>query len=289
MFLRVRGTLALILLAMAGPALAAPSCLTQPPIAHPSLAVLPDAYWRDLPAWRSLAPHEADLLARVSIDQRNRRARQGRVFQHRPPEALAEVPHSGGVRLVTDGAEPLARLMRDARRHLASADPKAHALFGSGYRSFEEQLEEWPVNLKRYFERHRQDLAPHLKDGRYTDEGVCFLRNLTGKLYGFPGYSLHQSGRAIDFKIRLADGRFLNASTEASAKETWCRTALFLWLRDHAHEYGFVQEDIDEPWHWVFDPAQARNPARAALIAPSCRAPHSEGSRAPQAMKGGLR
>lgn len=67
-----------------------------------------------------------------------------------------------------------------------------------------------------------------------------------------PNTSEHQTGLALDIvspSYRVRDGGF--AKTEA-----------FLWLKDHAHEYGFTMRYpenkismtgvIYEPWHWRF-------------------------------------
>jgi hypothetical protein len=235
---------------------------------------LPDAYWTGLAAWRDLTSAEQDFLARVSVAVRNRRAQQsGRPFQAAAPADIVEVRGYQGVRFSADGADALAALTAAARAHLAAADPGGVVELGASYRSYEDQLAQWPVNLRRYFLRHREELAAEFKDGRYSDVAVCKFRDIAGKLYGFPGYSNHQSGRAIDFRTRAGQkGALLFAGTAAENKAAWCSTPLFLWLTANARRFGFVQEDIDEPWHWVYDPAAAKDPRRGGLIAPSCRA-----------------
>jgi D-alanyl-D-alanine dipeptidase len=45
-----------------------------------------------------------------------------------------------------------------------------------------------------------------------------------------PGYSNHQSGRALDLDVR--------------------EPATFAWLRRHAHRFGFRRTIAREPWHW---------------------------------------
>lgn len=47
-----------------------------------------------------------------------------------------------------------------------------------------------------------------------------------------PGWSLHQSGRAVD--------------VESGAG----KNAAFLWLTSNAHLYGFKRTVPSEPWHW---------------------------------------
>jgi hypothetical protein len=197
-----------------------------------------------MPDWQDLTAAEQDFLARVSIAVRNRRSQQnGRPFQADAPADIVAVPGFPGARFRAEGAEALAALTATARAHLANADPGGVVELGASYRPFEEQLKQWPMHLKRYFLRHRDDLASELQDGR-----------------------------AIDFRTRSgAKGPLLSAGTEAANKAAWCAMPLFQWLAVHAREFGFVQEDIDEPWHWVYDPVAAQDPSRAALIAPSCR------------------
>ena len=47
-----------------------------------------------------------------------------------------------------------------------------------------------------------------------------------------PGYSNHQSGRALDIYIDDYD--------------------VYLWLKKHAHKYGFKKTVKREAWHWEF-------------------------------------
>lgn len=49
-----------------------------------------------------------------------------------------------------------------------------------------------------------------------------------------PGYSNHQSGRALDLNTR--------------------EPGVYAWLATHAGAYGFVETVAGEPWHWEFGP-----------------------------------
>lgn len=54
-----------------------------------------------------------------------------------------------------------------------------------------------------------------------------------------PGYSKHQSGRALDLDVR--------------------DPATFAWLKRHARRFGFRRTVRSEPWHWVhFRPPRRR-------------------------------
>ena len=61
-----------------------------------------------------------------------------------------------------------------------------------------------------------------------------------------PGWSNHQSGTAVD----------LNTAMTLADKQAKKYSAVYLWLVDNAHKFGFYNTDIpapprDEPWHWV--------------------------------------
>lgn len=69
-----------------------------------------------------------------------------------------------------------------------------------------------------------------------------------------PGHSEHQLGTTVDFSV--------NAGNHAIQGADFGRTAEFDWLKDNAHEFGFIlsyPKDttkstgyIFEPWHWRF-------------------------------------
>ena len=62
-----------------------------------------------------------------------------------------------------------------------------------------------------------------------------------------PGYSNHQSGRALDLSVR--------------------DPATMSWLDTHGRRFGFKRTVRSEPWHWEFDRALARRMARLEKIA----------------------
>jgi len=61
-----------------------------------------------------------------------------------------------------------------------------------------------------------------------------------------PGYSNHQSGRAIDINLL------------GVPKET------FAWLKKHASRYGFRRTVASEPWHWEYSPPRRTVASRRA-------------------------
>jgi LAS superfamily LD-carboxypeptidase LdcB len=63
-----------------------------------------------------------------------------------------------------------------------------------------------------------------------------------------PGYSLHNSGIAIDFRTR--QGRH-NLGPSTAQIALWNRSWFFRWLSANAANFGFAQNpNINEPWHW---------------------------------------
>lgn len=62
-------------------------------------------------------------------------------------------------------------------------------------------------------------------------------------LYGqaaAPGWSRHESGRALDIRTGLT----------ASSFAAGARTDVFRWLEQFAGAYGFKRTVAAEPWHW---------------------------------------
>lgn len=79
-----------------------------------------------------------------------------------------------------------------------------------------------------------------------------------------PGYSEHQLGLAVDFR------------TGGCALECFRSTIAHKWLRDHAHEYGFIERypqnktDITgygaEAWHWRYVGAETATDMRTKKV-----------------------
>jgi hypothetical protein len=256
---------------------AAASCIPgTPPASSPSLVALPDSYWRALPAWSDMPANDRDLLARVSIVQRNIRALNAHLtFSNEVPRNVSPLATSPGESFVSDGAAKLDALVLAGRAYLRAFNAGSTFYVSDGFRSYAVQLETWPRNLRKYLERIRDQLHPG-SNGHYSDDDVCTLRAYAGTHYAFPGYSHHQSGRAADFHARIGDAPELNSDSGSAAEgpsniQRWCRSEIFAWLHKNARVYGFVQAKIDEPWHWVYDPDAAKRPADADYVATSCQ------------------
>jgi LAS superfamily LD-carboxypeptidase LdcB len=58
------------------------------------------------------------------------------------------------------------------------------------------------------------------------------------------GYSMHQSGRAVDIAGTRVRCR--------AKRRRLCKSALFAWLQENAPAYGWHNSAPKEPWHWLF-------------------------------------
>jgi LAS superfamily LD-carboxypeptidase LdcB len=124
------------------------------------------------------------------------------------------------IKLVEVGGVELEAATARAFRKMADAARKSgiHIGIRSGFRSHEKQ--------KELYKQYRRGW---------------------GHLAARPGYSNHQSGRAVD--IYIDD------------------YAVYEWLRKHAHKYGFKRTVRREAWHWEFvgERRQARKRNRATV------------------------
>src|SRR5579862_9282904 len=120
----MRFALLVVLLGLfATPVVAAPCIPGTPPANSPSLIALPDSYWRRLPVWSDVAPNDRDLLARVSIVQRNIRALNSHLtFSNEVPHNVTPLATSPGESFLTDGAAKLDALVIAGRAYLHSVN-----------------------------------------------------------------------------------------------------------------------------------------------------------------------
>jgi len=72
-----------------------------------------------------------------------------------------------------------------------------------------------------------------------------------GTWVGKPGFSAHQSGRAIDFYLGTANGR----RKVAILRET----PAYKWMAANARRFGFYPHP-KEPWHWEYNPPASAQP-----------------------------
>ena len=88
--------------------------------------------------------------------------------------------------------------------------------------------------------RIRSGFRSHAKQERLYRK----YRRGEGNLAARPGYSNHESGRALDLCITDYD--------------------VYAWLEHHASEFGFHRTVVGEPWHWEYLGGYTAPPARRA-------------------------
>ena len=83
---------------------------------------------------------------------------------------------------------------------------------------------------------------------RSSSEATHGSQNL-GKWVAKPGFSAHQSGRAIDFYLGIPNRR--------SNVEKLKKRAAYKWMVANAQRFGFYPYPA-EPWHWEYNPPAAK-------------------------------
>lgn len=171
-----------------------------------------------------------------------------------------------------DAAAALSDLLAAARRDLTSqrnapaSTPAARQTqararrvtelgLNSTYRPARRQFELWDGYFVGFYRQMRPQLH-RLPGGVHGDAATLALHDLVAERIAAPGYSNHQRGIAVDFKLGM------------TAPKNWDDYWLWHWLNGRAREFGFVPY-APEAWHWEFKPEQANAPAEAAPPAPA--------------------
>jgi LAS superfamily LD-carboxypeptidase LdcB len=246
-----------------------PTAITAPN-SHPAFNVLTKDYFDATPAWSKLTLGEKKLLVDVSLEQLRRNTALHREFVDTKPKKIKRI-HIGNsdVELSSESAEALSQLFEAISKAAESENITERVMVSNGYRSFDTQKENWGHNLFKYFLKTKDNelAGMHDADGNYSIQAICFLRQYSATRYALPGFSTHQSGQALDFNFGV-----LKADTDKSVVKSWCKSWLFRWLKVHAAEFNFRQNpQIDEPWHWVFDPLASGKAAKQLSFARSCQ------------------
>jgi len=172
-----------------------------------------------------------------------------------PKKELSRI--EGRVEARKDAALACQRLLTAARNDLdrAKQSNSAKALLAksigvaSGYRSAQRQFENWRQYFPKYYALTAADREKRL-DGRHGDAAAIYLSKYIAKRLAAPGFSLHNSGFAIDFET-FDHGCALGPSK--SQTRLWKQSWFFDWLKSNANKFGFNEnKKIDEPWHWEF-------------------------------------
>ena len=92
--------------------------------------------------------------------------------------------------------------------------------------------------------------------GKYNEALASFTRERAEQQFARPGHSEHQTGLAIDILHRM------KSREESMSDARFENTGEYAWLRENAHNYGFIQRYpreyrdvhgfIFEPWHWRY-------------------------------------
>lgn len=197
---------------------------------------------------------EQTAFMRQVYELQRQRSARGRAFVGDLPAAqLAEVEN--GVQARRDAAEACRMLLHAAREALRDDQRRGDRLAmqvrrigaASGYRSAQSQFQNWRASFPRYY-RQTQDERRGQPGGEHGAPAARLLaRYISGRLAA-PGYSLHNSGTAIDFST--TQGR-QNLGPSTSQIAQWNRSWFFNRLNNNASNFGFAQNpNIIEPWHW---------------------------------------
>lgn len=224
-------------------------------LAKPSPFSVPGLLPSDL-EWRGAKPEEMAFMRDVYSAHLARSGTRG-----------AFSPDIPGVKLgdVEDGVKMLAAPARDARALLSAArialkvaksekpearpDALATSAIGalSGYRPATRQFTLWNKAFPSYFEETaavRAALPGGPLGPQAVEETVEFVRHHLAA----PGYSLHNSGKALDFTTTIG-GLMLIA--DRTQRAPWRASWFYGWLENSAPSFGFHENaKIDEPWHW---------------------------------------
>ncbi len=161
----------------------------------------------------------ADFLEATEIADENAELAGELVAEaQRLASQLTGLPNRGGVdTVVVRGIRVHKVIAPQLELMLQAASLDGIELGGGGYRSTEQQ-----IALRR----------AHCGEAGVFTAPASACSPPTAR----PGSSLHEIGLAIDFTV---DGRTIGSRSQPA----------FIWLAEHAHEYGFTNLP-SEPWHW---------------------------------------
>jgi hypothetical protein len=217
--------------------------------------------------WPRATEEQREFMRRVYQRHVARSARRGRFVPSVPKSELGDVEY--GQQMRKPAAANCVALLARARATLASDKAKGNAAalkvkeFGarSGYRSVESQFNGWQSAFTSKYYRDTQNARANLSGGSHGGAAVDYMVGYVGKRIAAPGYSLHNSGLAMDFFTK--EGSLsLGPNTSARSVAAWKGTWLFDWLSRNAGAHRFFQNtSIDEPWHWEYRGPGIASPA----------------------------
>ncbi|HKG90139.1 MAG TPA: D-alanyl-D-alanine carboxypeptidase family protein [Nitrososphaeraceae archaeon] len=164
-------------------------------------------------------------------------------------------PTGKPLKLRVEAAESCSRLLKSAREYFLSRSLNVKFYAQSGYRSAEEQLKKWNSNFPKYYSQ-TENKRKSMEGGPHGDKAAIFLIRFIGGRLAMPGFSLHNSGLAVDF-ITVENGKKWGIMTTKTGvyENAWRKTYFFDWLSKNASIFKFFQNNkINEPWHWEYRP-----------------------------------
>jgi LAS superfamily LD-carboxypeptidase LdcB len=199
--------------------------------------------------WPGATPTQLRFMRRVYDAHVARASRRRRFTPNVPAADLGTI--EGRFRARTAAADACRDLLRDARAAINAQGVNVQVGLTSAYRSASHQFQLWQNYFPDYYSR-TQSTRQGLTGGEHGTQAVQYMTRFVGGRIAAPGYSLHNSGLAVDLR-NVENGRVLRNRSTASATRAWRRSWLWGWLTTNANRYGFYQNTtINEPWHWRY-------------------------------------
>lgn len=237
---------------------AVPAALAAPPAAPRTQALEAGPPPASELTWPDASAQQLAFKRRV-YEIQVARARRTRAFVANVPAAELRPIGASGVQMRRAAADACARMLSAAETALREAKARGEALAqgasplapGSGYRSVATQFTNWNRGFARYYDdtRAQRQAAP---GGEHGEQAAELTARHIGGILGAPGFSLHNSGLAVDL-VTVQGGTRLGASTRQ--RSPWRASWAWAWLTANAARFDFFQNTaIDEPWHWEYRP-----------------------------------
>jgi hypothetical protein len=156
---------------------------------------------------------------------------------------------AGEHRLAPGAAGQAGKMLDAARAELIGEDnPTVKIQISSSVRDADVQFQKWDAGWHGYLQSYMKDK----KIKSVADVDPAKLAYYIGQKLGAPGYSNHQSARAIDLMQWVADPNSQSGKTKIG-KDGWEGSELHQWLIRNAEKYDFYPIS-GEPWHWEYKP-----------------------------------
>ena len=212
-----------------------------------------ESYGENIPSsglsWPGATPVQLQFMRNVYDAHVARASRRGTFTPNVPSSDLQAI--EGGYQARTAAARACRDLLSGARAAIRAQGVNVRVGLTSAYRSASRQFQLWQSYFPDYYSRTRS-ARQGLAGGEHGSRAVQHLARFVGGRIAAPGYSLHNSGLAVDLRNE-ENGRVLRNRSTTSATDAWRRSWFWNWLTTNANGYGFYQNTaINEPWHWGY-------------------------------------